>query len=695
MNQFFKIFCIAAAAATLTFSSESIAQKKYDELTYPELRSYKAPKVETFKTKNGIRFYLIENTELPLISVNITVRGGDIQTGDDKVGLASILGNVMRSGGSKNYPADKLNELLENKAASIETYMGFSSGGASMSVLKEDFDALLPVLIDVLTNPTFPDDKIDLSKKQIKSGITRRNDDAQGIASREFRKLIYGANSVYARETEIATVDAITREDLVNYHKEVFVGSNMYIGVIGDFKLKDMKKKLEKAFAKIPKGKENKIEYPAVNYQFKNSINFVNKTDVNQSVVFLGHIGSKRNDDYPALTLMNEILSGGFSGRLMQTVRTDMGLAYGVFGSFSQGINYEGQFYAGVMTKSETTAEAITAIIVQIKRLQTEKVSDKELKDAKDRILNSTIFRYDSRDKVLNERISNEYNGLPADYFEKYIEMLKKVEVADIQRVATAYLKPETIEILVVGNKNELGDQLTRFGTVNEIDITIPIPGMEKKSALGDADKAQVVIGKMKQALLNDATIAGYSTESEVTQYNEMIPGGKMSLDSKETVSLTDNTIENQLTTPQGVITMLVAGNEGSMAMGEMKRPLPPQQIEGIKKEMKRTPLYVALNQGEYEAVFTGEETIEGIVYEVIQMNNEPQFTLLVDKASGLPAYVRYSEMNSMTGEVMEVSVQYSDWKEAQGGFKFAGKQTTMALDKKLSETIIKSWKAN
>lgn len=677
----------------LSFSSTVQAQKKHDQLVFPELKSYVPPKVETFTTKNGIRFYLLENKELPVISLSLTVRGGDITVPNDKAGMASILGSVMRSGGSKNYPADKLNELLENKAASIETFMGFSSGGASMYVLKEDFDFFTPVLIDILMNPTLPQDKIDLDKKQTKSGITRRNDDASAIASREFERLIYGPESVYGRNVEIANMDSISRDDLVAMHKNAFVSANMYIGVTGDFNTKDMKKKLEKAFSKIPKGKETKIVFPAIDYKFKKSINLVNKEDINQSVVYMGHIGGKRNADYAALTLMNEILSGGFSGRLMQSVRTDMGLAYGVFGAYQSSISYPGEFYAGVMTKSESTAAAIDAVLDQIKKLQSEEVTAKELKDAKDRILNSTIFRYDSRAKILNERISNEYLGLPADTFEKFIDGLKKAKIEDIQRVAKQYLKPNDIEILVVGNKNELGDQLNRFGKVNEIDITIPIPGMEKKAVVGDAKRAKTVLTKMAKALVADSKVSGFTAETETSQFNAAYPGGALKLSSKTKVEFPGK-ISSEMNTPQGLININVDGASGSMSMGEMSQPLPAAQISAIKTEMQRNPVYVAANVDKIEAVFTGEETIDKVVYEVVQINSEPQFSILVDKASGLPTYVRYTQVNPRTGEAMSITDHYSDWKDSEG-VKFAGKKVTMSLDTKLVEVITSSWKAN
>lgn len=677
----------------LSCTSTLPIQKNHDELVFPELKSYTAPKVETFTTDNGIRFYLLENKELPVISLSLTVRGGDITAPNSKAGMASILGSVMRSGGSESYPADTLNELLENKAASIETYMGFSSGGASMRVLKEDFDLFTPVLIDILMNPALPQDKIDLDKKQTKSGITRRNDDAQAIANREFERLIYGANSVYGRNVEMANMDSISREDLVAMHNTAFVGANMYIGVTGDFDTNEMKAKLIKAFSGIPKGVESKIVYPAIDYKFKKSINFINKEDINQSVVFMGHIGGKRNDDYAALTLMNEILSGGFSGRLMQSVRTDLGLAYSVFGAYESQITYPGQFYAGVFTKSETTAAAIDAILVQLHKLQDEEVSAKELKDAKDRILNSTVFRYDSRAKILNERISNEYLGLPADTFEKFIESLKKTSAQDVQRVAKQYLNPDKVEILVVGNKNEIGDQLDRFGKVNEIDITIPIPGMEKKAITGDVVKGKAVLAKMAKALVSDSKVKGFTAETETSQFNPGFPGGSMKLSSKTTVEFPGK-ISSEMNTPQGLININVDGASGSMSMGAMSQPLPPAQVSAMKTEMQRNPIFIAANLDQFEAGFTGEETIEKVVYEVIQVNANPQFSILVDKATGLPMYVRYTQLNPRTGEAMNIVEQYSDWKNAKG-IKFAAKKVTMLKDNKLAEMITKSWKAN
>ncbi len=295
----------------VTDSQQSTDTNPHTTLDFPELNNFQKPEVETFTTENGVTFYLVEDKELPLINVSTRVRTGGVLNSNEKTGLASITGTVMRSGGTETYPADSLNTMLENRAASIETGIGFTSGNASMDVLKEDFDDLLPVFIDVLTNPAFPEDKIELAKTQRKSSISRRNDDPQQIGIREFQALIYGEDSPYGRTTEYATINNITREDLVNFHDKHFSASNMMVGIVGDFDAEEMKQKLRNTFGELPSGDKSMLEFKKVDYEPQSSINFIEKSDVNQSFVMMGHIGGMRdNPDYAKVQVMNRVLSG-------------------------------------------------------------------------------------------------------------------------------------------------------------------------------------------------------------------------------------------------------------------------------------------------------------------------------------------------------------------------------------------------
>ncbi len=469
---------IVIAVLSLCLTGPGMAQEApWEQFDYPPVNSFEMPDMEIFELDNGIRFYLVEDAELPLVRLNVMVRTGGILVPDDQVGLNQVAGEVMRSGGTEAYPSDELNRMLEDRAAVMETSIGFTSGSARMNVLSEDMESLLPVFVDLLINPAFPQERIDLAITQQESVISRRNDEQSAVAGREFQRLIYGEDSKYARRIEYATLDNFTREDIVDFHESSFVGANMMIGVVGDFETEAMKALLTEAFGDIPRGEPNELSFPEVDYEFESSVNFVDKSDVNQSYVLLGHIGGMRdNPDYAALQVMNRVLSGGFSSRLMQVVRSELGLAYSVFGSYGSGQYFPGTFTAGVMTASDSTAEAIDAVIGEIRRLRQEPVSQEELDQTLDEFLNSLVFQYTSRGAVLRERMENDYAGMPPDTFERLVEEIRAVTVEDVHDVAQRYLRPDALQILVVGNGAEVGDQLDAFGEVNEIDISIPPP---------------------------------------------------------------------------------------------------------------------------------------------------------------------------------------------------------------------------
>lgn len=650
----------------MLFAVSAAAQKRYDEIKYPKLNEFKKANVEEFQLDNGITFYLVEDKELPLIRVSATVRTGSLQDPQGKEGLASITGSLIREGGSENYPADKLNILLEDKAAFMSTFIGQGSGSASMNILKEDFDELLPVFVDLVQNPLFPDDKIELAKTQNKSGISRRNDDQGSIANREFSKLIYGENSPLTRTVEYASLDAITREDIVAFHKEAFVGNNMTFGVIGDFDTKEMKAKLEKAFGSLPAGTENNLIYPEINYSYPSTVNFINKSDVNQSYVLVGHIGGLReNPDYAKLQMMNQILGGGFAGRLFQTVRTDLGLAYAVGGGYGSNINYPGTFSLFVMTKSSTTSEAIDALIAEVEKMQTNPVTKKELEDARDRFLNSLVFRYDSKQKILNERISNQYNGLSEDAFDKYVEELKKVTVSDIQTVAKEYLNPDKVQILVVGNADEVGDQLQKYGTVNDIDITIPTPESDKEEVSGDATKGKEWLNKMAEAVIAPGTnVESMTVKGTLTQAS---PQGNIDLKTSNTISYSDYSINTTIEAPQGTVEMIVENGSGKMIMMGQERPLPPTMTKPMVDEIKNNYINVALNPDTFNAEYLGMQEVEGKNYAVLKVDAANTVTFYLDPTTSLPAYSKMNAFNPQMGKEVETLTSYSDWKVTTG----------------------------
>jgi len=425
---------------------------------------------------NGLVIFLQEDHELPFISGSILIRGGSRDEPLNKIGLVSLYGQTWRTSGSARQDGDKLDDILEAKAASLETGGAISLTTMNWSSLKGDFDSVFDSTMDLLLHPDFKADKLELAKQQMETGISRRNDDASGIAGREAALLIYGATSPYAREPEYATVDAVTLEDLAAWHKKTVLPNNMIVAVSGDFEGAAMEQKLRAAFGPLTRGPalhETKLEFPGP----KPGVYFVDKTDINQSNVAILGLGTERsNPDYYALSVMNEIFSGGFGSRLFQYVRTKLGLAYAVGGAYGAAYDHPATFEVSAQTKSASTVATAQAMLEEIGRLKTVPPTSEELRKAKEQVLNSFIFRYDSPDKTLNEQVTLYYYGYPKDFLEKYKSGIEAVTAADVSRVANKYIDPAKLAILVVGNQSQMTTPLSTLGKVKELDITIPPP---------------------------------------------------------------------------------------------------------------------------------------------------------------------------------------------------------------------------
>lgn len=685
------------AAVLLFTASLTHAQKQYDELEYPPLNEFNEPAVTTFTAPNGITFYLVEDRELPLIDLSVDVRTGGVLVPNAKAGLASLTGQVIRSGGSNRYPADTLNTLLENNAANMSTYIGFTQGGASLNVLKEDFDELLPVFVDVLTNPAFPDDKVELAKTQAKSAISRRNDNPGSIAGREFDQLIYGEDSRYGRTTEYATINNISRDDLVQFHNEHFTGANMLVGVVGDFDTAAMKRKLQEAFGAVPAGEATELAFPEVNYGYPTTVNLADKPDVNQSTVYLGHIGGMRqNPDYAEVQVMNNVLSGGFSGRLFQKVRTDLGLAYSVGGQYSMNPFYPGKFVVQVQTKTGTTAEAIDAIIKEIERLQQQPVTEEELQDTKDQFFNSLVFRNTSYEQILNRRMNNDYQGLPDNSFEQLVEGVKNTTTGDVQQMARKYLHPDSLQILVVGNKAELGDQLQKYGEVNELDISIPQPGDDqpREEVKGDAQKGRALLDRMANAIIapgtevNSLYVSGDVTVSMGMQ-SQKLPV-TMRMDYPDAVVQT-------IDTPQGTIKLQLKDGQASMSMAGQERPLPSssQQAEGLRSTLNRSIIAIAKKAGELNPQFMGTAQRDGTTYNKVTVNvADKNITLFLDPETHLPAVMQYQQFNPQQGGQVTVEDTYSNW-TTSGGVTYPYRQVSTVDGRQIAEAAYTEHRVN
>ena len=469
-----KVGCTILLAATTLTHAQTPHPEPWKQIPVPPLHEFKPVEPTRIDLPNGVQIFLEEDHELPFISGFIRIRGGSRDVPAAKVGLTGLYGETWRTSGTATTSGDALDDILAAKAASIETAGGAAATSLSWSGFATDFDSLLKSSMDLLLHPAFSQAKLELAKRATISGIRRRNDEASAIAQREAVEIAYGKDNPYGRHAEIATVSSVTLADLNAWHDKTVTGANLIVGVIGDFDTKTMEQKLRAAFEPLPAGTKLVSQLPAFTEPTP-GIYFAEKTDVDQSNVYMVGLGTREdNPDFYALSVMNEIFSGGFGSRVVQQIRTKLGLAYDVGGSFGAAYDHPGLFAVGLGTKSSSTVPATKATLDEIAKLRTVPPTPAELKRAKDDLLNSFIFRYDSPEKVLGEQVTLAVYGYPADFLERYREGVEKVTAADVERVAQKYVQPEKLAIVVVGNTPEITPPLSTLGKVTTLDIAIP-----------------------------------------------------------------------------------------------------------------------------------------------------------------------------------------------------------------------------
>lgn len=636
----------------------------YEQLKYPPLPQVKIPEIATFTLPNGMRLYLLENHELPLIGGFALVRAGNLFDPQGKIGVADMTGDVIRTGGAREKTGDEIDVQLENMAASVESAIGETSGTVSFNCLRDNLDEVLQVFKAVLTEPAFRQDKVDLAKTQTRSIIARRNDNASSIASREFPAILYGRDTPYGWQMEYEHADRITRDDLVAFHKRYFFPANIMLAAQGDFNAQEMKAKIEKLFAGWNVKQEPVPPFPPVTAKPSPGIFLATKEDVNQTFFRIGHLdGVLRDKDYPALEVMGDILGGGFSSRLFRRVRTELGYAYSVSANWGANYNHPGVFSVSGSTKSESTTAAIETILKEIERIRTEEVTDQELKTAKDTVINSFIFNFDQPSKTLNRLLIYEYHGYPKDFIFQYQKAVESVTKAEILEAAKKRLDPAKLTIVAVGKPSEFGRPLTELNMpVKPIDLTIP----ESKSEASKADPASLAQGKellqrAQQAVGGAEKLASINDFVMTADINVQMPqGGLKVAQVNKWLKPSHSRQEQEL--PFGRMTTYFDGKTGWMSTPQGTQPMPEIIVRQARGGLLRSlPLLLLSDRTDGRQVNLVKE---GVI-EVTDSSGE-RVQLKVDPQTGLPQSMTYQSLQ-MTGQPATLEDTFEDWQEIDG----------------------------
>jgi zinc protease len=620
-------FILAVAVMLVPLPRAASQAANWQQIPISPLPTFHPQQPKRIELSNGMVIFLQEDHELPLIDGSARIRGGSRNEAATKVGLVEIFGEVWRTSGTKTQTGDQLDDFLEVRAAKVETGGGPDSTSIGLSCMKGDFDDVFKVFVDLLQNPEFRADKLDLAQKQAQDSISRRNDDVGAIAARESAKLAYGPDNPYAREPEYSTIAAITRQDLLDWHKTYVHPNHIILGISGDFDSVIMEAKLRAAFEAWPRG--GKLPREEIHYQpAKPGYYLVSKEDVNQSNIHMVGLGTTRkNPDYYAISVFNEAFGGGFSSRLFNDIRTRRGLAYEVGGGIGANFGHPGILQFVIGTKSQSTVESIRALDEDIDNVAKHPITDEEIQQAKDAILNAFIFRLDSPDKVLAERLTYEFYGYPEDWLDQYAVEIQKVTAADVNRVAAKYVHRDQLAVLVVGNTKEFDKPLASLGPVKKIDISIPPPPGAKQEETKPAasnEEGKALAAKVVSAMGGEAKLATIRALKAKLTLTQKTPQGDSPV-QMETVIVYPDRLHAEMQIPGGTLNIVVTPDMAFMAVpGQGMRDFPTSQKTETLEQIKRDPIFIASHWKDPNVSFRagGTEKVGDTDTRIVDVNN-------------------------------------------------------------------------
>ena len=419
----------------------------------------KLEKPQEFKLKNGIRVLVVENHKLPRVSYSLRIDNNPIIEGD-KAGVTSLLGSILGNG-TTTIPKDEFNEEIDFLGASLN--IGFSGGFAS--TLSKNNERVVDLMTDAVINPLLSEEEFNKEKEKLIEALKADKKSLDAIAGRVGSALSYGKNHAYGEFITEETLNNITFEDVLEYHKKYFKPNNSYLVVIGDVDYKEIKSLISEKFGAWKKGKSHTDPIPELTANVNlTEINFIDLPTATQSSISVtNNVDLKMNDEeYHAALITNNILGGGGEGYLFKNLREDKGYTYGAYSSLGSSRYGVSRFTAGAKVRNVVTDSAVVEIIKEINRIKTENVDAELLKNAKAKYVGNFIRRIENPQVGAKYAVDIKLNDLPKDFYETYLEKINAVSAEDVKRVANKYFNyPNGTRIIVVGKGSDVADNLS------------------------------------------------------------------------------------------------------------------------------------------------------------------------------------------------------------------------------------------
>jgi len=621
----------------------------------------KLDKPKEFKLKNGIKVLVVENHKLPRVSYSLRIDGTPIVEGD-KAGVLSILGQMLGNG-TTSIEKDVFNEEIDYLGANVS--IGFRSSFASS--LTKDSNRVLELMADAIINPLLTVEEFEKIKNQLIEGLKADEKSIDAIGSRVGNALSYGKNHVYGEFVSEETLNNISYEDVIEFHKKYTYPNSAYIVVIGDVNYKEVKKSITEKFSIWKKAKKVESDIPVLTANLETTeINFIDLPSATQSsIAVTNNVELKMNDeDYFTALITNNILGGGGEGYLFKNLREDKGYTYGAYSSLGSSRYGVARFSAGAKVRNMVTDSAVTEIVNEILRIRTELVDAELLKNAKAKYVGNFIMKLERPQTIANYSLNIKLNDLPEDFYKTYLEKINAVTAEDVKRVANKYFKIANTRIIVVGKGSDVVESLENLGgfPINYFDkYANPVAKPVFNKAIPDGMTALDVTNNYIDAIGGKEKLLSINTL--VTNSSVTLPGAPFKPDAISKKMMPNKSLD-EWTAPMGLILkQTFSGEKGyreGLMMGGQKTMMTDEEIEEAKNvEGIFDEIYFTADQIELINIsaIDGED-----VYKVKVIKNEKTSYRYYSTESGYLVSVDSEDANKNI-----VSVKYGDYKNIEG----------------------------
>ncbi len=623
----------------------------------------------SFKLSNGLKVLVVENNKLPRVSYRLTLDNPPYFEGDKK-GFSDLL-SAMIGNATQKMSKEKFNEEIDFLGASFN----FNSNGASATGLSRYASKLLELLADGALNPLFTQEDFDSEKKKMIEGIKSDEKNVSKTRERVTDALVYGKNHYKGEFISEASLNKVSLQDVKNCYNTYFVPGNAYLVVVGDVKINEVKAKVEELFGLWKAAKAPNLTYSDPKDVQYSQINFIDMPNAVQSEIAVANLSksNKKDKDYFAALLADQILGGGGEGRLFLNLREKHGWTYGSYSNLEDG-KYISKFSATAQVRNMVTDSAVVEILKEVKRIRTELVSDEELRNAKALYIGNFVMQMEKPATIARYALNIETLGLPEDYYQNYIKNINAVTAQELKAAAEKYFKYDNLRIVIVGKAADVLTKLEEMSKREKLPILYfdknanPIEKPSINKPLPKDITAQSVLKKYIDNIGGEKAIS--AIKSIYTKQEATVQGMKLLAENKKM----NNRSHLKVTVNGAMVAneVLIGNTKGFESSMAGKKEFTPEEL---KKRQADELLFEELNLLKSTTLkIEGIEQINGSDAYAILNGTKKNF---YDVKSGFKVATEVER--EVKGQKLKSKIYMSDYQLEKNGVKFPYKMVMEA----------------